>query len=84
MKGVLTAAGYDGATTHEVVAATGISQSSVGSCLSNLHGKGELARLAEVRGGAKVYVLAEYTFGRDTEERVKHGRKSCPHCGGAL
>lgn len=42
----------------------------VSGALSVLHKVGRLARLTEIRGGAKVYVLPEFIMGRPTE---KHG-----------
>lgn len=55
-----------GATCHEAEAFTGVSHESYTGARTNLHRRGDVARLAEQRDRRHVYVLPEHIHGRDT------------------
>ena len=82
---LLRQSGSQGLTGHEANDAIGKPRQTTGQvALSVLHGAGLAARLEERRDAQAVYVAAENVNGRRTEERGRHGRSSCPHCGGEL
>lgn len=62
-------AGAKGVTVAEI-RDQNLHHGRISGALSALHKVGKLARLSEVRGRCKVYVLPEYVEGRPTE---KHG-----------
>lgn len=60
-----------GITVGEFARSHNVHHGKASAALSVLHKTGRIKRLAQVRKGAKVYVLPEWVGGRDTEE---HGR----------
>lgn len=63
---MLKQAGPDGMTVIELRSTPGWHHGQASSALSNLDRTGKAFRLAEQRGGAGVYVAAEFVLGRDT------------------
>lgn len=78
--GLLNLAGFDGMTWREISEATGWHHGTASGALSVLHKEGRIRRLTTARNRCKVYVLREFTGGRNVEP---HGRKqrACPNCG---
>lgn len=71
-----------GLTWKELASLLNLHHGSASGVLSVLHKTGHIARLKQIRGGCKVYVLNSWILGRETE---RHGKKKqCPHCGGNL
>ena len=79
---LLAARGVAGLTWNELAELLELHHGAASGVLSVLHKTGHVARLSVRRGKSKVYVLPQFTAGRDTEP---HGaRRCCPHCGGDL
>lgn len=78
--GILSLAGYDGATWKDIAGMTGWHHGTASGALSVLHKEGMIVRLSELKDRCKIYVLPDYTGGRETE---RHGRKphACSNCG---
>lgn len=71
-----------GLTSSEVEEFTEWHHGTVSGALSDLHRRGDIARLTEKRSGYKVYVHPQYVNGRTVEEQGVD--RTCPHCGGRL
>lgn len=69
--GLLHQVGERGLTWKELANILDVHHGGASGALSVLHRDGRIARLADRRGGSKVYVLPEYVAGRVTE---RHGR----------
>lgn len=71
-----------GLTWSEVADFLEVHHGSASSLLTNMHKQGRIVRLSEKRNKSKVYVLPEYTNGRDTEPYKKRVTPvECPECG---
>jgi hypothetical protein len=57
-----------GVTWRELALATGLHHGQASGLLSNLHKEGRIVRLTERRNKCAIYVLPEYTLGRETSE----------------
>lgn len=83
---LVTNHGFYGATVAELRERLPEHHGTVSGTLTRLHLAGRIARLAEKRGGCKIYVAQNYVSGREVElpSRNKQKLTSCPHCGGDL
>ena len=69
---LMEASGDRGITWGELAVALETHHGPASGVLSSLHREGKIARLAQTRGGSKIYVLPGHVAGRDTE---KYGRR---------
>lgn len=66
-----------GLTWKELSNITGWHHGTASGVLSVLHKVGLISRLKEKRGRCAVYVLPQWTLGKETAERNKHICKNC-------
>ena len=65
-------AGSDGLTWKELSDITGAHHGVTSGSLSNAHRDYQIARLAQKRGGSRIYVLPEFVGDRTTEPHKQH------------
>lgn len=76
---LVTARGREGLTVAEARdALPDMHHGTISGTLSTLHQGGRLARLTNVRGGCKIYVLPSNTAGRSTERQGWRQEKKAP------